>query len=71
MRSSESSNDSLLFIKYRKIPKVSKELGGILKFQRVHKLRPSSSPILSKYESFCSESVTQTIVTASMLVAEV
>ena len=34
------------------IPKVSKEMGGILKFQRVHKLPPSSSPILSKYDSY-------------------
>ncbi len=33
------------------IPKVSKEVGGILKFQHVHKSPPSSSPILSKYDS--------------------
>ncbi len=52
MASSESSNNTLLFIKFRKIdiPKV-KEMGGILKFQRAHKSPPSSSPILSKYDS--------------------
>ncbi len=33
------------------IPKVSKEVGCILKFQRVHKSPPSSSPILSKIDS--------------------
>ncbi len=33
------------------IPKVSKEVGVIFKFQRVHKSSPSSSPILSKYDS--------------------
>ncbi len=53
MGSSESSNNSLLFIKYSvmNIPKVSKEVGGILKFQRVHKSPPLSSPILPKDDS--------------------
>ncbi len=60
MGPSKPSNNSLLFIKYRKIdhgksmmniPKVSKEVGGILKFQLVHKSPPSSSPILPKDDS--------------------
>ncbi len=39
------------------IPKVSKEMGGILKFQHVHESSPLSSPIISKYDSICFLSV--------------
>ena len=66
MGSAESSNNSLLFLKYGDhipdavtilgadafIPKVSLEMGGILKFQHVHKSPSSSDAILSKYDSY-------------------